>query len=1138
MPRRVGLRYLGIAMTLVGLSSPSGQAQTRGGKELRARPQPLSVRSSSFVRKPAARADGLVPVVVQFDVPSVAAYRGGIAGLAATSPRVTGQARLLVSSPQARAYRNYLEAKTSTFREAVQRAIPRARLVHRLHVVVGGVSLLVPEEQVSELYRLPGVSRVYRDELEQPVTFRSPRFIGATTLWAELGGVGKAGEGVIVAALDGGVWPELPSFSDPDAFGISYPEPPVKWTGRVCDFGNIDWNPDDLPFTCNNKLIGAARFMETYELIETMNPTEFRSARDDDGHGSHTLSTAGGNVVLAPAITFEAPALRPIAGVAPRAHVVAYKVCGIEGCYTSDSAAAVQQAILDGVDVINFSISGGDNPYSDVVSQAFLDAYEAGLFVAASAGNDGPGLDTVSHREPWTTTVAASTSDVYVAGGLSLVGNGTLDLVGVAATGSTQGPVVLASDFDADGDPGCLTPFPADTWQNQEIVICARGGIPRVTKGENVLAGGAGGLVLYNPSPNSLDHDKHFLPAIHIDTAAGEDLLAFMEAQSGPVAGSITQGVAKFVDTHPGGPPSLFPGTAGGADVIADFSSRGGPGQTLGINKPDVTAPGVSILAGGTPMPNDSGEAASFGALGEYMFISGTSMSSPHVAGAAALLKDLHSDWTPWQIKSALMTTAKNDDVVKQDGVTPADPFDYGAGRIDLGQAGSPGLTFLSPARADFEGLANELWHLNYPSLYIPVHAGKTVVERTLRSEREHISLWFGWVSSPSDLKVKVRPRLFAIRPGRDKTIEIEVDSRDVPLGETRHATLHFSNFHDLLDFPITIVKRQGAVALTKSCDPLDFEKGDDTECVIEMTNTSFDAARVSFRDRIPTELSIVGTATGATGARVLRFEGDLAGAEPPDVHAAVDPLASPFGYVGLAGFGGNLVVGASDESIANVVGIPAFDYAGESYEMIGVVSNGYIVVGGGDGADVDFINTNFPDANRPNNVLAPCWTDLNPGASGRILVNVLTDGQDDWTVVEWELVPNFSPPRAVNTCQVWIGSNSDAHPGEDISFTYGEKISGGDLGFMTVGAENRFGNRGAAVYFDGIGQPPAPSFPNGNYEVDIFSTPGAPGETHTVSYTAKGVRHGSWKNCAEMDADFTFGTTLACVEGEVKRKQ
>jgi hypothetical protein len=1122
-------------MALLGVSSPWEtwvDAQTRGGEELRSASHSLSIRSSSTTRKPVARADGMVPVVVRLDVPSVAAYRGGISSLGATSPRATGRTRLALSSPEARAYRRFLETRTSTLEGAVRRAVPRARVVHRLHTVVGGLSLLVPEEQVAELYRLPGVSAVYRDELLHLDTLRSPGFLGATALWAQLGGQRKAGEGIIVAALDGGVWPELASFSDPDPSGRPYPEPPAKWQGTACEFGNTAWNPHDVSFACNNKLIGADRFMTTYEMIEGLNPTEFRSARDDDGHGTHTLSTAGGNGGVEPSVTFDAPILPEISGIAPRAHVVAYKVCGIEGCYSSDSAAAVQQAIEDGVDVINFSISGGENPYSDVVSLAFLDAYEAGIFVAAAAGNDGPGPDTVSHREPWTTTVAASTSDVYMAGKVSLTGTDSLELVGVSITGDVTGPVVLASDFD-NGDPGCLAPFAPNTWTNGEIVICERGTIARVTKGENVLAGGARGLILYNPTPNSLDHDKHFLPAVHVDDAAGEALLAFMAAQSGPVTGTISQGVLRNVATHPGGPPSLYPSTAGGADVMADFSSRGGSGQTLGISKPDVTATGVAILAGGTPVPNDSGEAASFGALGEYMFISGTSMSSPHVAGAAALLLDLHPDWTPWQVKSALMTTARNHGVVKEDGVTPADPFDYGSGRIDLREAGTPGLTFVSPTRADFEGHASELWRVNYPSLFIPVHPGKTKVERTLRSERKYPALWFAWVSSPEDLDVEVEPELFLIKPGRDKTLQIEVDSRDVPLGEVRHATLHLGGFHDRLDFPITIVKRQGGVALSKSCDPTDLGKGDETECVIEVTNTSFDVAGVRLRDRIPPQLEVVGAVNGASGRRVLTFEGNLAGAEPPNVSAEVEPLASPAGYLPLAPFPFNLVLPAGDESLFNISGVPPFEYGSETWNSFAVTSNGYIVVGRGESADVDYINTDFPDPRRPNNVLAPCWTDMNPATGGRILVNVLQAGSNLWTVVEWERVPNFSDGRR-NTCQVWIGAKTNG--GEDITFTYGPDISDGDGHFMTVGAENKFGNRGAAVHLNAGPNPPTPTNTTG-YEILVSSTPGGPGETHTISFTAKGVRHGKWKNCAEMDSAFIFGTTIACVEGEVRKR-
>ncbi len=1127
MPKTRVLVRFGVAFTLLGLSIPRLEAQKREASDLRARPEAVTEGSSISKKKPASKTGGMVPVVVKLDAPSIAAYRGGIAGLAPTSPRAKGQSRLAMSSPETRAYRRFLENKTASLESTIRRALPRARVVQRLHTVVGGVSLLVPEEEIATLSRLPGVSRVYRDELHKPDTLRSPRFLGAPTLWAQLGGQGKAGEGIIVANLDTGVWPELDSFSDPDPSGKAYPAPPAKWTGTTCEFGNAAWNANDAPFTCNNKLIGAHRFMATYEAIEGLDATEFRSARDDDGHGSHTLSTAGGNSGVEGSVTFDAPTLPEISGIAPRAHVVAYKICGIEGCFFSDAAAAVAQAIEDGVDVLNFSIGGGDNPYSDLASQAFLDAYEAGIFVAASAGNDGPGADTVSHREPWTTTVAASTSDTYMAGSVSLVGSSTLELVGTSITGEVTAPVVLAADFDG-GDPGCFDPFPANTW-NGEIVVCARGTIARVTKGENVLAGGAGGLILYNPTPNSLDHDKHFLPAVHVDDAAGAALLAFMAAQTGPVMGTIHQGVLRNVETHPGGPPSLFPGTAGGADVMAGFSSRGGPGQTLGISKPDVTATGVSILAGGTPMPNDSGEAASFGAPGEYMFISGTSMSSPHVAGAAALLKDLHSDWTPWQMKSALMTTARNHGVVKEDGTTPADPFDYGSGRIDLRRAGSPGLTFVSPTRADFEGHQDDLWNVNYPSLYIPIHPGKTEVERTLRSERKHPALWVAWVSSPEDLDVDVEPRLFLIKPGQNKTIEIEVDSSDVPLGEVRHATLHLADFHDRLDFPITIVKRQGPVTLTKTCDPAELPKGAITDCVITMTNTSFEDAAVRLRDRIPQELEVQ-TVSGATGKRVLSFEGNLAAAEPPNVNADVLPFVSPAGYLPLSLFGVGAIA-ASDESLTNFV-IPAFLYASESYDTIGVVSNGYVVVGGGDGNDIDFENTNFPDALRPNNVLAPCWTDMDPSAGGAIRIAVLTDGVSDWTVVEWDQVRNFSQ-LSTNTCQVWIGAEAN-DIGQDITFTYGA-ISNGDGGFMTVGAENRFGNRGEAVFFNGTGSAPAPS--TTGYEVIVLSEPGAPGETHTVTFTAKGVKHGEWKNCAEMESNFTFGTTIACVEGEVTKR-
>mgnify|MGYP001824204467 FL=1 len=396
-----------------------------------------------------------------------------------------------------------------TFDESVNpkalEAITGGEVIHRYKEVFNGVSMVLAGDQVEKVAAVGGVSGIYLDELQQPDTEVSPDFIGAPVLWNQLGGQESAGEGVVVGVLDTGVWPEHPSYSDPDPFGNAYDPPPTapgsNGTDRsTCDFGNTAYNPADAPFTCNNKLIGAYNFTDTYTAIVGLLPNEFNSARDADGHGTHTSSTAAGNGGVASSI-FGVPR-GTVSGIAPRAHVIMYKVCGDTGCYNSDSAAAVEQAILDEVDSINFSISGGNDPYGDAVSLAFLSAYDNGVFVAASAGNSGPGADTVAHREPWTTTVGASTSDRHFLSTVTLeADNGdTLELEGATVTdGIASTPVI----FPPAGEEGCLTPFAAGTFSG-EIVICERGAIARVQKSFNAAAGGAGGMLLYNPTLQGL----------------------------------------------------------------------------------------------------------------------------------------------------------------------------------------------------------------------------------------------------------------------------------------------------------------------------------------------------------------------------------------------------------------------------------------------------------------------------------------------------------------------------------------------------------------------------------------------------------------------------------------------------------
>ncbi len=984
-------------------------------------------------------------------------------------------------------------------------------VINRYDKVFNGGSMILPGENVDALAGRPGVTGVFLDTLQQPTTETSPQFIGAPTAWNALGGQGSAGEGVVVGILDTGIWPEHPSLSDPDPLGKPYAAPPV--TPAACDFGSA--TPGDAPFTCNNKLIGAYKFLATYIAVNGLLPTEFDSARDDNGHGTHTATTAAGNRGVAASL-FGVP-FGTVSGVAPRAHIIAYRVCADLGCYQSDSVAAVNQAILDGVDVINFSIGGGNNPYADAVELAFATAYDNGVFVAASAGNSGPTADTTAHRGPWVTTVAASTSDRHFMTTLRLTAdNGdTLNLPGATVTDGidTALPVV----FPPAANVLCDSPIPAGTYTGQ-ILACRRGNNARIEKSFIAMEGGAAGMILYNPALQGLNTDSHYIPSVHIDEPDSTSFLNFMNGHSG-VTATFSEGTATAV-----------PG-----DAIASFSSRGGPGQTLGISKPDITAPGVQILAGHTPLP----ATLLGGPQGElFQAIQGTSMSSPHIAGAAALVVDMKPNWTPGQIKSALMTTAETD-VVKEDGTTPATPFDTGSGRVDLTRAGWAELTFDETA-ANYMDHEDDLWNTNYPSLYHPNLAGSITVQRTIHNETNKRMNWKLDVDADPGLTVTV-PKHVKVNANGYGTFDITVSAASVPLGEVRHATITFKAGRVTHTFPITIVRGQAAVTLEKSCEPTTIAIRHNTDCTITATNTSFSDATYHITDYLPKPLTLLeDTVVGATvipRKNALQAGGSLAGAAPPNVNVAIDPLASPAGYLPLANFSIAPNPSFGDESMVNYT-VPAFLYAGELYTRIGIVSNGYAVVGGGTTADIAYINTDLPHANPPNNVLAPFWTDLNVAtapAGGGVRVGILTSAGNQWLIVDWQNVPNYSSAAQQNSFQLWIGLYGDVSPVEDISFTYGT-VTGGDGGFLTVGAENSFGNRGGTIYFNGTGTPPVPSNTTG-YEVDVFSSAAEPGESHTITFSARGKNVGAWTNCAEMTSDLFQGTAISCVSGNVKAR-
>jgi Subtilase family/PA domain/Fibronectin type-III domain len=1013
-------------------------------------------------------------VVVKLDYDSVATYAGGIRGLAATSPSVTGS-KLNSSSAAVRAYRAHVADKESRFRSALAAAVPSARVGRSLQTVYGGVAAVVPANSIEAILAIPGVVAVQRDAVLQPQTDSSPSFIGADTIYRLLGGGRTAGQGVYFADLDTGVWPEHPSFAD--AGDLPAPGPRPDGTTRTCKFGDNPLTPEIDRYRCNNKLIAGEPFLDTYNAINPGEEVYPNTARDSNGHGTHTTSTAAGGFVQdAPIFGVDRG---PINGIAPGAYVMVYKVCGIDGCFTSDSAAAVGEAIEDGADAINFSIGGGTNPYTDAVELAFLDAYAAGVFVAASAGNDGPGASTAGHLGPWVTTVAASTQRREFQSEVTLTNGGTLVVHGASITSGvgTPHPVVLAWEQPGyEGDEFCEAEAEPGTFEGK-IVVCMRGVNERVRKGYNVLQGGAVGMLLINPAVQDVETDTHWLPTVHINQPQGDEVVA-------------------YVEDHPDAQATFTAGmpVEGQGDVMAAFSSRGPAGDFL---KPDITAPGVQILAGDTPTPESIVE----GPPNEYFqAIAGTSMSAPHIAGSAILLKALHPSWGPGQIKSALMTTAYQG-VVKEDEHTPADPFDFGAGRVDLNQAGDPGLTFNESA-SNFAASATDPMHridLNLPSVYSDENAGTIRTFRYAQNVTSRTLTYTVNTTAPRGAVVRVVPERFTIAPGATIRLEISLSSPTLPAGTTVFAQIQLDRANSTRDLhlPVVWTRGQGSLVVNQECGAGRLNVGGTTTCNVSVTNNSLSAASADATTRLNNQLKVVRVQNASrVDARTVRSSSqELAGRQLGN--PSIEPGTTPGGnYLPLDAFGAEFEAIGDEEAIN--FDLPEYEFAGETFTSLGVTSNGYAVAGGVQGGE-DIVccpPQDMPDPERPNGVMAPFWTDLEGTDSEGIGALILSDSEtgDAWVVVEWRLELFGTEDQEI--FQLWLGINGE----EDISYGYDfDNLTAPPEEFgLSIGAENSAGTGGEDIHT-------VPEEPQ-----RIVSTPGAPGGSLNYSVEVRAVASGT----------------------------
>ncbi|HYH51955.1 MAG TPA: S8 family serine peptidase [Acidimicrobiia bacterium] len=653
-------------------------------------------------------------------------------------------------------------------------------------------------------------------------------------LWARLGGPDHAGEDVVVGVIDGGIYPEHPSFADEPVaadgsvnyIGPAYGPPPATWRG-ICQEGEA------FPATsCNNKLIGARFFVDGWGAANVADQ-EFLSPRDADGHGTGTASTAAGNFGVDPSYLGNDLGLGVITGIAPRARIAHYKalwaVPAWEGAgfgAESDLVAAVDAAVADGVDIISMSIGeplGDTLPFSDQSTMrspwatSLLRAYDAGVLTVAPAGNDGPDEGSVESpgHTPWTISAGASAlPTTFLA--TATVSAGPAGPV-VTATGVSPTPALPAVpliDGAAAAAPG---QDPA------RAARCADGTLdPALVRGKAVLCrpvsvliasatlfdlGAAGGVFYFQAPTFRYTADDVWLPSIVVSRADAEAMRQLISTNPDATV-ALTAG-------------TLSPTTTG--DIVRSYSGRGPAIGSESILKPDLLAPGDDVIVAHSPdVPPNAGDLFDYAKAGLFRPLGGTSFSVPNIAGAAALLLDLHPDFGPAELKSSLMTTAEPrvfEDTAGTPSV-PATPHDIGSGRMDPNRAADPGLVVTETSQRFQDYAAGQdpardpavptidASDLNLPSIAFDPLVAPQSTSRTFTSVDGAPGAWTVSVEGLAGIDATASPADFSLEPGQSRSVDFTFAPNGAPPGSYVYGAVVLTHADDGRTVRLPVVLR------------------------------------------------------------------------------------------------------------------------------------------------------------------------------------------------------------------------------------------------------------------------------------------------------------------------------------------
>ena len=696
---------------------------------------------------------------------------------------------------------------------------------HQYLYAFNGIALNLTIKEANEIAKHPDVKSIGMERFYSINTDVGPQWIGAEEVWngLALDTPANKGEGVVIGIIDTGINPNHPSFQS-----ISEP-------GTANQY--IHTNPRGTTFglcnsqTCNNKLIGIYDFTN-----------EGTAGIDSVGHGSHVAGIAAGNVYVAnhQGLDFI------VSGVAPRANIISYKACFFSddaaggSCASSDLLGAIDQSVANQVDVVNYSIGselpcspwGGLDNNGDWCgtfvrgqqANAMLNARSAGVLFVVSAGNNGPGPTTVGYPAiaPWVIAAANTTHSRQLQSSVADLSGGDSDLENLVGASATDGigplRIVHARDYGnalcGQGEPelktlcfgsgndvltGATNPFSVNTF-NGEIVVCDRGSYGRVEKGFNVKQAGAAGYILANTigQQESIAADNHCLPATHLGNRDGTKLRDWLA--SGSNHRGIITGQTLVYDEALGDVVNSS-SSRGPATIVYNATNSSQPiKRPQNYMKPNISAPGTSIFS--ATQEGTSGITTK----------SGTSMASPHIAGAAALIIAAHPNYSPSQVISSLVLTADNSYMLKEDKTTKADFADQGAGRtrVDLAIANS---LYFDISRQEFIN-ANpqngaDISQLNLPELvndncYPSCSFTRKV--KLLSSYNVVNPIWDVTVEQANGLDVTITPNSFDLTSANEVTLTIHVDTtaNDV-LGDWAEAKVVFTvnsstNSEPLLD--------------------------------------------------------------------------------------------------------------------------------------------------------------------------------------------------------------------------------------------------------------------------------------------------------------------------------------------------